>query len=94
MSEYASLQKVLSASIYDGFEEAKSVFVVPRNVISSIKFNTLFSEHVEKESDVTMLLKQKKEYGKDEKKPDFDYEPQIDIAMVSDKGEIFALRSI
>lgn len=29
-----------------------------------------------------MLLKQKKEYGKDEKKPDFDYEPQVDIAMV------------
>ena len=41
-----------------------------------------------------MLLKQKKEYGKDEKKPEVDYEPQVDVAMVNSKGEIFALRSI
>lgn len=41
-----------------------------------------------------MLLKQKKQYGKDEKKPEFDCEPQVDIAMVNSKGDIFALRSI
>lgn len=45
--------------------------MAPLDLISCVKYSTIVSEHIEKDSDVTMLLKQKKEYAKDEKKPDY-----------------------
>jgi hypothetical protein len=60
ISEYSTLQKLFTENTYDGFDEVKGAIIVPRDVISSIKFNIILSEHIEKENDVTMLLKQKK----------------------------------
>lgn len=33
-----------------------------------------------------MLFKQKKEFAKDQKKPDYDFQPETDITLINDDG--------
>lgn len=89
------MKKLLSSQLCDSFELVKGLIIAPLDLISCVKYSTVVSEHIEKDSDVTMLLKQKKEYAKDEKKPDYEIESNIDILMADTiSNRVFALRSI
>lgn len=64
-AEYISLQKLLLSPLCGGFESVENVLLLPPDLISSIKFSSVLQDHVTKKADVTMLLKEKKEFGKD-----------------------------
>jgi hypothetical protein len=72
----------------------QGIVVVPVDQINSVRFQYVLEDHIAKKADVTLLLKQKKEFGKDEKKPDFDWEPEVDIVFMSEDGHVYALRDV
>lgn len=51
--------------------------------------------HEDNDSDLTLFLKQKKEYSKGEKEPEIDFESAVDIALIgATNGQVLAFDSI